>query len=165
MAGGQSQFELFDLSPAPKIQRSADPGLVHSRTPVRVYGFIHGESNPSCSGTTRKFARHGQSGTDVGLLPRLADVADDLAIVKWVATDVFNHPQQSFLPTPGQCSWPAQHRLLGHLRHRQRVSRPSRLRGASSQAARAAKAERSTGRGLSSVVVPGVPLTAAASRS
>jgi uncharacterized protein (DUF1501 family) len=48
-----------------------------------------------------KFSKHGQSGAELSeLLPNLATVADDIAIVKSMHTDAFNHaPGQIFMNT------------------------------------------------------------------
>jgi hypothetical protein len=56
---------------------------------------------PRLLGTRRRFARHGRRGTWVSeLLPHTAGVVDDLAIVRTVATDVFNHaPAKIFANT------------------------------------------------------------------
>ena len=51
-----------------------------------------------------KFARHGQSGAELSeLLPHLATVADDIAIVRSLVTDAFNHaPGQIMMNTGTQ---------------------------------------------------------------
>src|SRR5262249_60890932 len=48
--------------------------------------------------------RHGQSGTELSeLLPHLATVVDDIAIVKGMVTDAFNHaPGQIMMSTGSQ---------------------------------------------------------------
>src|SRR5262249_9597329 len=69
---------------------------------------------PRLLGTRRKFARHGQAGTWVSqCLPHMAGVADHLAVVRSLATNVFNHaPAKIFLNTgspqagrPSMGSW------------------------------------------------------------
>ena len=115
MAGGPSQLELFDYKPSSRnIQRPADPGLVHRGAAVRVHGPLHARSIPSCWGRSAGSRRYGQSGAWVSaLLPHMAEVVDDLAIVKSVATDVFNHaPAKLFANTgtaqfgrPSMGSW------------------------------------------------------------
>jgi hypothetical protein len=59
------------------------------------------EKRPNLLGTRYHFARHGESGAELSeLLPHLASVADDLAIVKTVrATEVPHHPAEVFLHT------------------------------------------------------------------
>src|SRR5205814_425740 len=79
---------------------------------------------PKCLGSRRKFARHGQSGTYVSeCLPHLSGVVDDLAVVRSVQTNVFNHaPAKFFINTgsaqtgrPSMGSW-VTHGLGGETR-------------------------------------------------
>ena len=58
----------------------------------------------SCSGPKFKFAKHGQCGAELSeLLPHLATVVDDIAIVKSMVTDAFNHaPGQILMNTGSQ---------------------------------------------------------------
>src|SRR5213078_563255 len=62
--------------------------------------------NPSSKllGPKFKFAKHGQSGAELSeLLPNLASVADDIAIVRSMVTDAFNHaPGQILMSTGSQ---------------------------------------------------------------
>ena len=63
------------------------------------------------------------------LLPHLATVVDDIAIVKSMETDAFNHaPAQIFMNTGSPAVRPAEHGLVGDLRPRQRIEGPARLR-------------------------------------
>jgi uncharacterized protein (DUF1501 family) len=72
------------------------------------YAFIRPDS--TLLGPRYRFGRHGQSGAELSeMLPHLAEVVDDIAIVKSVYTDQFNHaPAQIFLntgsPLPGRPS-------------------------------------------------------------
>ena len=63
------------------------------------FAFLRG--HPKLLGTRFKFARQGQSGAEISeLMPELSKLADELAIVKTVHTDEFNHgPAQLFLHT------------------------------------------------------------------
>src|SRR5205823_15023696 len=56
---------------------------------------------PTLLGTRRKFARHGRAGTLVSeCLPHIASIADDVSVVRSMATDVFNHaPAKIFTNT------------------------------------------------------------------
>ena len=56
---------------------------------------------PLMLGTRRKFARHGKAGTWVSeCLPHTAKIVDDIAVVRSVQTNVFNHaPAKMFLNT------------------------------------------------------------------
>src|SRR4029077_3593265 len=51
-----------------------------------------------------KFAKHGQSGAEISeLLPHLATVVDDVAIIRSLVTDAFNHaPGQIMMNTGSQ---------------------------------------------------------------
>src|SRR6266581_5702422 len=100
MAGAPSHLELFDYKP----ELARWNGKVPPAELVKGYraAFI----NPSSTllGPKFKFARHGQSGAELSeLLPHLADVADDIAIVKSMVTDAFNHaPGQILMSTGSQ---------------------------------------------------------------
>jgi hypothetical protein len=114
MAGGPSQLELFDYKP--RLQKYSGQPIPDSFIRGRRFAFmdLFTIKPPKLLGTTRKFARHGQSGAWVSeLLPHLAGVVDDLAFVKSGATDVFNHaPAKLFANTgtvqfgrPSMGSW------------------------------------------------------------
>jgi hypothetical protein len=100
MAGGPSHLELFDYKPtlARYDGRLPPPELLDGyRT-----AFIRPEA--TCLGPKFRFARHGQSGIELSeLLPYLARCADDIAVVKSMVTDAFNHaPAQIFMSTGSQ---------------------------------------------------------------
>ncbi|HEX7449240.1 MAG TPA: DUF1501 domain-containing protein [Pirellulales bacterium] len=97
MAGGPSQLELFDYKP--KLQELDGQTVPESYVKNKRFAFIKGDAK--LLGTRRKFARHGQCGAEISeLLPELATIADDVAIVRGMATDVFNHgPAKLFANT------------------------------------------------------------------
>ncbi len=100
MAGAPSHLELFDYKPQlAKFDGTLPP-------PKLVEGYRAAFINPSSKflGPKFKFARHGQCGAELSeLLPHLATVVDDIAIVKSMATDAFNHaPAQIFMNTGAQ---------------------------------------------------------------
>lgn len=114
MAGGPSQLELFDYKP--KLQDYNNQPIPDSFIKGRRFAFMDTFTKevPKLLGTTRRFARHGESGTWVSeCLPHLASIVDDIAIVRSVATDVFNHaPAKLFANTgstqfgrPSMGSW------------------------------------------------------------
>jgi hypothetical protein len=114
MAGGPSQLELFDDKPTLR-QYNGQP-IPDSFIKGRRFAFmdLFTRDRPKLLGTSRRFARHGQSGASISeLMPYLAGVADDLAFVKSGATDVFNHaPAKLFANTgttqfgrPSMGSW------------------------------------------------------------
>src|SRR5579871_4395108 len=88
MAGAPSHLELFDYKPQlAKFDGTLPP-------PKLLEGYRAAFINPNSKllGPKFKFAKHGQCGAELSeLLPRLAGVVDDIAIVKGLATDAFNH--------------------------------------------------------------------------
>jgi hypothetical protein len=97
MAGGPSQLELFDYKP--KLQELDGQIVPPSYTKNKRFAFIKGDAK--LLGTQRKFQPHGKSGTVLSeLLPHLATIVDDVAVVRSMATDVFNHgPAKLFVNT------------------------------------------------------------------
>ena len=98
MAGAPSHLELFDHKP----QLAKFDGTLPPEELIKDYraAFI----NPSSKllGPKFKFARHGQSGAQVSeLLPHLSGVVDDIAIVKSMSTDAFNHAPAQLMMTTG----------------------------------------------------------------
>jgi hypothetical protein len=100
MAGAPSHLELFDYKP----QLAKYDGTLPPKHLLDGYraAFI----NPSSKllGPKFRFARHGKCGAELSeLLPALAEVVDDVAIVKSMVTDAFNHaPAQIFMNTGTQ---------------------------------------------------------------
>ncbi len=98
MAGGPSQLELFDFKP--KLQELSGQPIPESFVKGKKFAFIKGV--PKCLGTRRKFARHGDSGAELSeLLPHIAGIVDDIAIVRTMRTDVFNHGPAKLLTQTG----------------------------------------------------------------
>ena len=100
MAGAPSHLDLFDYKPQlAKLNGSLPP-------PELLKGYRAAFINPSSKllGPKFKFAKHGKSGAELSeLLPHLASVADEIAIVKSMHTDAFNHaPAQIFMNTGAQ---------------------------------------------------------------
>ncbi len=109
-AGAPSQLDLFD--PKPKLTELNGQVCPESLIKNERFAFIRG--TPKILGSPYKFAQHGQSGAVVSeLLPNLANVVDDVAFVRSMVTDQFNHaPAQIFLNTgsaqigrPSMGSW------------------------------------------------------------
>jgi hypothetical protein len=97
MAGAPSQLDLYDHKPVlTKFDGQPIPPEV---VKDQRYAFIQPDANLMSS--RFKFARHGDSGAELSeLLPHLSEVADDLAIVRSMHTDQFNHaPAQLFMNT------------------------------------------------------------------
>jgi hypothetical protein len=110
MIGAPSQLDLFDHKPELRARdgQACPAELLEGKR----FAFIGGKM--TLAGSPFKFARHGKSGLELSeLLPHLATVADDLAVVKTVHTEEINHaPAQLFLRTgfgrggrPGFGSW------------------------------------------------------------
>ncbi|HEX3657361.1 MAG TPA: DUF1501 domain-containing protein [Pirellulales bacterium] len=97
MIGAPSQLDLFDHKPE-LAKRDGQP-CPESLLKGRRFAFIGGKM--SLAGSPFKFAKHGQSGQSMSeLLPHLAGVADQLAVVRTVHTEEINHaPAQMFLHT------------------------------------------------------------------
>ncbi|MEO1617843.1 MAG: DUF1501 domain-containing protein [Planctomycetota bacterium] len=104
MAGAPSQLDLFDHKP--KLTELEGKPIPPSVIDGQRYAFIQ----PDAAVLSPRFAfsRHGQSGTELAeTLPYLAEVVDDLAVIRSVHTDQFNHaPAQIFVntgsPLPGR---------------------------------------------------------------
>jgi hypothetical protein len=100
MAGGPSHLELFDYKP----ELARWDGKLPPAELVKDYraAFINPQSK--LLGPKFQFARHGECGAEVSeLLPHLAGVVDEIAIVKSMVTDAFNHaPAQILMNTGNQ---------------------------------------------------------------
>jgi hypothetical protein len=88
MVGAPSQLELFDHKPtlAKYDGQPCPKELIEGKR----FAFLRG--HPSLLGPRFKFAQHGHSGVELSeLLPHLATVADDIAVVKTLHTEQINH--------------------------------------------------------------------------
>ncbi len=98
MAGGPSQIELFDHKP--KLVELDGQVVPPSYVKNKRFAFI--KTDAKLLASRRKFARHGKSGAEISeLLPHLSGIADDLCIVRSMATDVFNHGPAKLLANSG----------------------------------------------------------------
>src|SRR4051812_18975218 len=100
MAGAPSHLDLFDYKPQlEKFSGTLPP-------PELLKGYRAAFINPQSKllGPKFKFAKYGKSGAELSeLLPNLAQIVDDIAIVKSMKTDAFNHaPAQIFMNTGSQ---------------------------------------------------------------
>jgi len=110
MAGAPSQLELFDYKP--KLAELEGKPIPPSVIKGQRYAFI--QPDAAVMGPRFSFAKHGESGAEISeVMPNLAKVVDDIAIVRSVHTDLFNHsPAQLFVNTgsgvpgrPSMGSW------------------------------------------------------------
>jgi hypothetical protein len=97
MSGAPPQQDLFDYKPElvkHNMQPCPDELLKNAR-----FAFIKG--HPKLLGSPYKFAQHGQSGAWVSeLLPQFGTVVDQVALVRSMHTDQFNHaPAELFIYT------------------------------------------------------------------
>ena len=97
MAGAPSQLELFDYKP--ELKKLDGQPCPQSLLEGKKFAFIRGV--PQMLGGQGEFRQHGQSGAWVSnYLPHLASVADEIAFLKAVHTDQFNHaPAQLLMQT------------------------------------------------------------------
>ena len=95
MAGAPSQLELFDHKP--KLAEIEGKPIPPEIIGGQRYAFIRPDA--AVLGPQFKFARHGESGAELSeMLPWLAGVVDEIAIVRSCRTDQFNHaPAQIFM--------------------------------------------------------------------
>ena len=110
MAGAPSQLDLFDYKP--ELAKLEGKPLPPSVIGGQRYAFIRPDA--AVLGPRFKFARHGRCGAELSeLLPGLAEIVDEICLIKSVHTDQFNHaPGQIFFNTgfsqpgrPSMGSW------------------------------------------------------------
>src|SRR5688572_28098009 len=110
MAGAPSQLDLFDYKP--RLQQHHGQPIPEDIVKGERFAFIKG--TPKLLGSPYRFNKYGAAGTEVSeLLPQLSTLVDDIAVVRSVVTDAFNHaPAQLFVNTgstqfgrPSMGSW------------------------------------------------------------
>jgi hypothetical protein len=98
MAGAPSQLDLFDYKPElVKFEgKPIPPSIINGQR----YAFIRPDA--AVLGPRFKFSKHGQSGGELSeMLPFLAEVIDDICIVKSMKTEQFNHAPAQILFNTG----------------------------------------------------------------
>lgn len=97
MAGAPSQLELFDYKP--ELKKLHDLDCPKSLLEGKRFAFIQG--TPKMLGPQFDFKQYGQSGTYISdALPHFGSIVDEVAIIKSMHTDEFNHaPAQLLLQT------------------------------------------------------------------
>lgn len=104
MAGAPSQLDLFDYKP--KLVELEGKPIPPSVIAGQRYAFI--QPDAAVLSPRFKFSRHGESGAEISeILPHTASIADDIAIIRSVHTDQFNHAPAQLLvntgsPIPGR---------------------------------------------------------------
>jgi len=97
MAGSPTQLDLFDDKPA--LKKFNGQPCPKEYLEGKRFAFIQGV--PNMLGSPFNFAKHGQSGSELSeVWKHLPEVIDDIAIVKSMHTEQFNHaPAQLMLHT------------------------------------------------------------------
>ena len=99
LEGAPSHLDLFD--PKPKLMELDGQALPESFTKDVRFAFIQKES-AVVMGCPRKFKRHGQCGTEFSeLLPHIGSCADDIALIRSMHTEAFNHHPGQLLMNTG----------------------------------------------------------------
>ncbi|MCA9212947.1 MAG: DUF1501 domain-containing protein [Planctomycetales bacterium] len=103
MHGGPSHVDLLD--PKPDLLKYSGKALPESFGPVMTRRAV--AKNPLLA-PIRKFRKRGQSGLEVSdFLPNIANLADDLCVVRSLHGDSVNHPQSVYQMNTGSV-------LMGH---------------------------------------------------
>ena len=156
MAGGPSHLELFDHKP----QLAKFDGKLPPADLLKGYRAAFINPDARLLGPKFKFARQGQSGTELSeLLPHLAGVVDELAVIKGMSTDAFNHaPGQILMSTGRHDLRPAEHGGMGLLRTGQRVAGSPGLRRLQHRSQRPQRREFQLGQRILAHGLPGGPV-------
>jgi hypothetical protein len=96
MMGGPSQMDLFDPKPMlTKYHGQKFPGDIK-------YDNL-AQASSKCFGSPWKFKRHGQSGIELSeLLPNLAEVVDEITLIRSMTSGVSNHAQGLYAMNAGR---------------------------------------------------------------
>jgi hypothetical protein len=98
LEGAPSQIDLFD--PKPKLNELDGQKLPESLLKEVRFAFIQKDS-VKLMGSPRKFQRYGKCGMEMSdFLPHIGSCADDIALIRSMHTDQFNHhPGQLMMNT------------------------------------------------------------------
>ena len=101
LEGAPSQLDLFD--PKPKLRELDGKPLPESFTKNVRFAFIKKET-ARVLGSNRVFTKHGQCGMELSdYLPHLSRHVDDMALIRSMHTEAFNHhPGQLIMNTGSQ---------------------------------------------------------------
>ena len=111
MAGGPSHLEGFDWKP--ELRRRHGQDMPESFTKGQPIAQLQGQKL-RCLGPQYEFSRHGESGQQISdAFPQMAQLADDICIVRSMFTEQINHdPAHTFMNTgtaisgrPSMGSW------------------------------------------------------------
>jgi uncharacterized protein (DUF1501 family) len=103
LEGAPSQLDLFD--PKPKLNALHGRKLPESFTRNVRFAFLQ-KDTAVVLGSNRKWAKHGGCGMDLSdLLPHLGTCADDIAWVRSMHTEAFNHHPGQLLMNTGSTTF------------------------------------------------------------
>ncbi|MCS6851249.1 MAG: DUF1501 domain-containing protein [Gemmataceae bacterium] len=111
MAGGPSHLETFD--PKPTLAKMNGQPMPESITKGQPIAQLQG-AKLVCLGPQHEFKKCGKSGIEIStIFPHLAEVADDLCVIRSLKTEAINHdPAHTFMNTgttisgrPSMGSW------------------------------------------------------------
>ncbi|GIX04166.1 MAG: sulfatase [Planctomycetaceae bacterium] len=112
MAGGPSHLETFDYKP--ELARRHGQPMPASVTAGQPIAQLQGVKQLTILGPQFRFRRWGESGQEISeLFPQLAELADELCIIRSLYTEAINHdPAHTFMNTgstisgrPSMGSW------------------------------------------------------------
>ena len=90
MSGGPSHVDTFD--PKPELLRRDNQTVPESLVDGIHFAMIKSDKPPLFKGSPFRFRRYGESGIPVSdLMPRLGGVVDELAVIRSLHSEVFNH--------------------------------------------------------------------------
>ena len=97
MGGAPSQLDLFDYKPS--LRKYNGQPVPKEVVMGQKYAFI--KPDAALFASDFKFEKHGKCGAELSeALPHLAEVVDDIALIKSMTTDAFNHaPGQVMMQT------------------------------------------------------------------
>jgi hypothetical protein len=99
LVGGPSQVDLYD--PKPKLVELDGQTLPDSVTQDARFAFLQKES-ARIMASPYKFQKHGECGMELSeLLPHLSTCVDDMALIRSMHTDAFNHHPGELLMNTG----------------------------------------------------------------
>jgi hypothetical protein len=99
LEGGPSQMDLYDHKPI--LNQLDGQPLPDSLLEKVQFAFLQKET-ARLMGTPRTFQKHGQCGMELSdLLPHLATCVDDIALIRSMTTDQFNHVPAQLLMNCG----------------------------------------------------------------
>jgi uncharacterized protein (DUF1501 family) len=103
LEGAPSQLDLWD--PKPKLNELHGQPLPQSMTKNVRFAFIR-KDGARLLGSPRKFHKHGHCGMDLSdFLPHLARRVDDIAWIRSLHTDAFNHHPGQLLMCTGRATF------------------------------------------------------------